>query len=77
MVESRIFAAKMTIVSPLPPSYNIESIAEALCYLERHHFSLQYYSYHLQTTLLYGGGDFVVRLQRTLQEVFQDFWQTL
>ena len=60
-----------------PPSYNVESIAEALSYLERHHFSFQCYSYQLQTTLLYGGGDFVVRLQHTLQEVFRDFWQKL
>ena len=62
---------------PLPPLYNVESIAEALSYLERHHFSLHCYSYHLQTTLLYGGRDFVVRLQHISQEVFQDFWQTL
>ena len=67
------FAAKMTVVSPLPPLYNVESIAEALSYLERHHFSLQCYLYHLQTTLFYGGGDFVVRLQHKSQEVFQDF----
>ena len=53
----------MTILSPLPSSYNVELIAEALSYLERHHFSLQCYSYHLQTTLLYGGVDFVARLQ--------------
>ena len=71
------FAAKITIMIPLPPLYNVESIAEALSYLERHHFSLQCYLYHLQTTLFYGGGDFVVRLQHKSQEVFQDFWQTL
>ena len=71
------FAAEMTIVSPLPPSYNVESIAEVLSYLERYHFSLQCCSYHLQTTNLYGGGDFVVHSQHKLQEVFQDFWQTL
>ena len=58
-----IFAAEITIVNPLSPSYNVESIAEDLSYLERHHFSLQCYYYHLQTALLYGGGDFVVRLQ--------------
>ena len=29
-----ITAAEMTIVSLLPPSYNVESIAEALSYLE-------------------------------------------
>ena len=29
-----IFAAEMTIVSPLPPSYNVESITEALSYLD-------------------------------------------
>ena len=51
------FAAKITILSPLPPSYNVESIAEALIYLERHHFPLQCYLYHLHTTLLYGGGN--------------------
>ena len=68
-----IFAAEMTIVSSLPPSYNVESIDEALSYLGKHHFSLQCYSYHLQTTLLYGLGDFVVRLQHKSQEVFQDF----
>jgi len=51
-----IFAAEMTIVSPLPPSYNVESIAEVLSYLERYHFSLQCYAYHLQTTLLSGEG---------------------
>ena len=72
-----ILTAEMAIVSPLPPRYNVESIAEALTYLERHHFSLQCYSYHLQTTLLYGGGDFVVHLQHKSQEVFQDFLQTL
>ena len=67
-----IFAAEMTIVSPLPPSYNAESIAEALSYLEKHHFSL-----HLQIALLYGEGDSVFLPQHKLQEVFQDFWQTL
>ena len=71
------FAAKITIVIHLPPLYNVESIAEALSYLERHHFSLQCYLYHPQTTSFYGGGDFVVRLQHKSQEVFQDFWQTL
>ena len=70
-------AAKITIVSPLPPLYNVESIAEALSYLERHHFPLQCYLYHLHTTLFYGGGDFVVRLLHKSQEVFQDFWQAL
>ena len=39
------FAAEMTIVRPLLPSYNVESIAKALSYLERHHFSIQCYSY--------------------------------
>ena len=58
---------------PLPPSCNVELIAEAFSYLEKHYFSLQCYSYHLQTTLLYGGGDFVVRLQYKSQEVLQDF----
>ena len=49
----------------LPPSFfAAKTIAEALSYLESHHFSLQCYLYHLQTTLFYGGGDFVVRLQR-------------
>ena len=71
------FAAKIAIVSPLPPLYNVEAIAEAHSYLERHHFSLHCYLYHLETTLFYGGGDFVVRLQHKSQEVFQDFWQTL
>ena len=71
------FAAKITIVSPLPPLYNVESIAEALSYLERHHFSLQCYLYPLGTTLFYGEGDFVVRLQHKSQEAFQDFRQTL
>ena len=45
-------AAEMTSVSPLPPSYNVELIAEALSYLERFHFSLQCHLYYLQTTLL-------------------------
>ena len=72
-----IFAAEMRIVNPLPPSYNVESIAEALGYLERHHFSLQCYAYYLQTTLFYGEGDFVIGLQLKSQEVFQDFWQIL
>ena len=58
-----IFATEMTIVSPFPLSYSVESIDEALSYLERHHFSLQCYSYHLQTTCLNVGGDVVVRLQ--------------
>ena len=71
------FMAEMTIVSPHPPLYNVEAIAEALRYLERHHFSLQCYSYHLQTTLLYGEGNFVARLQHKSEEVFQDCWQTL
>ena len=71
------FAAKITIVSPLPPLYNIELIAEALSYLERHHFPLQCYLYHLHATLFYRGGDFVVCLRHKSQEVFQDFWQTL
>ena len=71
------FAAKITTVSSLPPLNNIESIAEALSYLERHNFPLQCYLYHLHTTLFYGGGDFVVLLQHKSQEVFQDFWQTL
>ena len=73
-----VFAAKRTIVSPFPPLCNVKSIAEALSYLERHHFPLQCYLYHLHTTLFHGGGgDFVVRLQLKSQEVFQDFWQTL
>ena len=71
------FAAKITIASSLPPLCNIESIAEALSSLERLPFPLQCYLYHLHTTLFYGGGDFVVRLQHKSQEVFQDFWQTL
>ena len=71
------FAAKLTIVSPLPPLYNAESIAEALSYLERHNFLLQCYLYYLHTTLFYGVGDFVVRLQHKSHEVFQDFWQAL
>ena len=71
------FAAKITIVSPLPPLYNVESIAEALSYLERHNFPIQCYLYHLHTTLFYGGGDFVVRLLHKSQGVFQDFWQAL
>ena len=29
-----VFAAEMTIVSPLPPSYNVESIAEASSYMK-------------------------------------------
>ena len=66
-------AANITVVSPLPPLYNVESIAKALSYLERHRFSLQCYSYHLPTTLFFGGGDFVVHLQHKSQEVFQDF----
>ena len=70
------FAAKIVIASPLPPLYNVESIAEALSYLERHHFSLQCYLYHLETTVFYGGEDFVVRLHHKSQEVFQEFWQT-
>ena len=71
------FAAKITIVSPLPPLYTVEWIAEALSYLERHNVPLQCYLYHLHTTLFYGGGDFVVCLQHRSQEVFQDFWQAL
>ena len=71
-----IFIAEMTIVSPLPPSYNVESIAKALSYLERHHFSLQCYSYYFQTKVLYRGGDFVVHLQHKSQKVFKDLWQT-
>ena len=58
-----IFAAEMTIVSSLPPSFHVKSIAEALSYLERLNFSLQCYSYPPSTTLLYGGVDFVVRLR--------------
>ena len=58
---------------PLPPSYNVESIAEAHSYLERQHFFLQCYSYHLQTTLLYGGGDFVVRLQHKNRKCSKTF----
>ena len=46
------------IFHTLPPSYNVESIAEALSFLERHHFSIQCNSYHLQATLSNGGGDF-------------------
>ena len=72
-----IFTAEMTMVSPLPSSYNVELIAEALSFMERYHFSLQSYSYHLQTALFNGGGNFVVRLQLKPQEVLQDFWQTL
>ena len=64
------FAAKLTIVSPLPPLYNVESIAEALSCLERHHFPLQCCLYHLHTTLFYGGGDFVVRLRHKSRELF-------
>ena len=45
------FAAKSTIVSPLSPLHNVEWIAEALSYLERHNFPLQCYLYHLHTTL--------------------------
>ena len=71
------FHCKNDNSEPLPASYNVESMAEALSYLERHHFSLQCYSYHLQTTLFYGAGDFVVHLQHKSQELFQDFWQTL
>ena len=71
------FAAKITIVSPLPPLYNVEWIVEALSYLERHNFPLQCYLYHLHTTLFHGGGDFIVRLQHKSQEVFQDLWQAL
>ena len=71
-----IFASEMTIVSPLPPSYSVESIAEALSYFGRHFF-LQCYWYHLQTTLFHGGDDFVVRPQHKSQEVFQGFWQAL
>ena len=59
-----IFAAAMTIVSLLPPSYNVKSIDEALSYLESHHFSIQCYSCYLQTTFLYRGGNFVFRLQQ-------------
>ena len=70
-------AAKLTIVSHLSPLYNVEWIAEARSYLERHNFPLQRYLYHLHTTLSYGGGDFVVCLQHKSQEVFQDFWQAL
>ena len=66
----------MTILSPLPPSHNVELIAEALSFLEKYHFPLKSYSYHLQTTLFNGGDDFVVRLQHKSQEVFQDFWRT-
>ena len=69
------FAAKVTIVNPLPPLYNVEWIAEALSYLEIHNFPLQCYLYHLHTTLFYGGEDFVVCLEHKSQEVFQDFWQ--
>jgi len=72
-----IFTAEITIVSPLPHSYNVESIAQALSYLETHYFPFQCYSHHLQTTLLYGRGHFAVYLQRISQEVVQDFWQTL
>ena len=71
------FDEKITIVGPLPRLYSVESIAKALSYLEKHHFSLQCYLYHFHTTLFYGGWDFVVRLQHKSQEVFQDFSQTL
>ena len=71
------FAAKIAIVSPLLPLYNVESIAEALSNLERHNFPLQCHLYNLHTLLFYEGGDFVVRLQHKSQEVFQDFWQAL
>ena len=47
-------------MSPLPPLYNVESIAEAFSYLERHHFSLQCCLYHLQTKLFYGEGILLV-----------------
>ena len=50
------FAPKITIVSPLPPLCNVETIAEALSYLERHSFFFQCYLYHLHTTLFYGEG---------------------
>ena len=53
------FAAKITIVSPLSTLYNIEWIAEALSYLERHNFPFQCYFYHLHTTLCYGEGIFL------------------
>ena len=71
------FAAKITIVTPLPPLDNVEWIAKDLSHLERHNFPLQCYFYHLHTTLFYGGGDFLVCLQHKSQEVFQDFWQAL
>ena len=71
------FAAKITIVCPLPLLYNVESIAEALSYLERHNIPFQCFLYHLRTTLFYRGGDFVVCLQHKSQEVFQDFWHKL
>ena len=62
------FAAKITIVNPLPPLYNVEWIAEALSYLEKHNFPLQCNLYHLHTTLFYGGGDFVVCLKHKSQD---------
>ena len=64
-------------MSPLPPLYNAELMAEALSYLGRHHFPLHCYSHHLQTTLFYGGGDFVVRLLHKSHAVVHDLWQTL
>ena len=35
---------------PLPPSYNVESIAETFSYTKMHHFYVQGYSYLLHTT---------------------------
>ena len=50
------FRCKNSNCEPPSPLYNVESIAEALSYLEKHHFPLKCYLYHLQTTLFYGGG---------------------
>ena len=69
-------AAKIAIVSPLPPLCNVESIAEALSYLERHLSSPVLFVSPPHNIVL-RGGDFVVRLQHKSEEVFQDFWQTL
>ena len=42
-----------------PPSYNVESLAETLSYIQMHHFYLKDNSYLLSTTFFYGGGDFI------------------